>query len=46
MEKYCDDWNLSNTHEVIKTALNFFFFFTKMFYAHKKHKNVKEATFT
>ena len=23
MEKYCDDWNLSNTHEVIKTVLNF-----------------------
>ena len=37
-EKDYDDWNLSNTHGVIKTVLNFF---TKIFYSHKKQKNVK-----
>ena len=25
MKKYCDDWNLNNIHEVIKTGLNFFY---------------------
>ena len=25
MEKYCDDWNLSNIYEVIETVLNFFY---------------------
>ena len=57
MEKYCGNgkilimekdyggYNLSNTHGVIRTVLNFVFFFMKIFYTLKKHKNVKEATF-
>ena len=27
-----------NVNEVIRAILNFFFFFTKIFYTHKKHK--------
>ena len=36
MEKYCDDWNFSNIHEVIRTVLNFFFFFLRKYFTHIK----------
>ena len=37
MEKYCDDWNLSNIHEVIKTVLNFLFiYFLEKYFTHIK----------
>ena len=32
----------SNINEVIRAVLNFFFFFTKRFCEHKKHKNANK----
>ena len=38
-------WRMSsNVNEVIRAILNFFIFFTKRFYTHKKHKKHKDAT--
>ena len=43
IEKDCDDWDLSsNINEVIRAVLSFLFFFlTKRFHTHKKHKKRK-----
>ena len=44
IEKDCDNWKFSsNINKVIRAVLNFFFFFTKRFCTHQKHKKHQKA---